>query len=60
MKELIMTVLKYYEMHKPFLEALKDGKEHKLKEIKPVVREYFNLTEEDVKERLVDQRYKIL
>ena len=29
-----MGLPKYYEMHKPFLEYLKDGKLHTLKELK--------------------------
>ncbi len=29
-----MPLPKYFEMHKPFLEYLGDGKEHKLKELK--------------------------
>jgi restriction system protein len=29
-----MSIPKYYEMHKPFLEYLKDGQAHSLKELK--------------------------
>ena len=47
-----MPVPKYYEMYKPILFSLKDGKLHSLKELKAAVRDYFNLTNEDMAELL--------
>ena len=47
-----MPVPKYYEMQRPFLEALKDGKPHTLKEIVAFVASYFHLTESDLSERI--------
>ena len=47
-----MPVPKYYEMQRPFLEALKDGKTHTLKEIVAFVASYFHLTESDLSERI--------
>ena len=46
-----MGLPKYYEMHKPFLEYLKDGKLHTLKELKQFISKYFNLTEEELLEK---------
>lgn len=43
-----MSVPKYYEMHKPVLECLSDGKMHTMKDLKAYVIKYFQLTEEDV------------
>lgn len=43
-----MAVPKYYEMHKPILECLSDGKTHTMKEIKSYIINYFQLTEEEV------------
>ena len=45
-----MTVPKYFEMHKPFLEFLKDGKPHKLKELKSLMGKYFQLSDTDLNE----------
>lgn len=45
-----MAVPKYNEMYKPFLEALKDGKQHYLEDITKYIREKFNLTESDISE----------
>ena len=43
-----MAVPKYNEFMKPLLIALKDEKQHPLKEIHPVLAEYFHLTKEDL------------
>ena len=43
-----MGVPKYFEMHKPMLELLSDGKEHSLAEIKAHMITYFKLSESDV------------
>lgn len=47
-----MPVPRYYEMYKPILFALKDGKLHSLKELKTAVKNYFNLTNEEIAELL--------
>ena len=54
-----MELPKYYEMHKPFLEYLKDGKQHTLKELKQYVGEKFNLTEEQLSEMLPSGRQTV-
>lgn len=43
-----MAVPKYNEFMKPLLIALKDGKQHPLKEIHPILAEYFHLTNDDL------------
>lgn len=45
-----MAVPKYYEMQKPFLMSLQDGKTHSKKEIREYIRSYFQLSDEDVAE----------
>lgn len=47
-----MSVPKYDEMYNDFLVALKDGKEHDIKEIRNIVAKAKMLTEEDFKETL--------
>lgn len=54
-----MSLPKYFEMHKPFLEYLADGKEHKLKELKVYVSGQFGLTEEELAELLPSGRQTI-
>lgn len=54
-----MELPKYYEMHKPFLEYLKDGQLHTLKELKLYVSRYFNLTEEVLSELLPSGRQTV-
>ncbi len=54
-----MELPKYYEMHKPFLEYLKDGKQHTLKELKQYVSKYFKLTEEQLSEMLPSGRQTV-
>ncbi|MBU3207723.1 restriction endonuclease [Clostridium algidicarnis] len=54
-----MELPKYYEMHKPFLEYLKDGQLHTLKELKQYVSRYFNLTEESLSEMLPSGRQTV-
>lgn len=51
-----MAVPKYYEMHKPILELLSDGKAHTFKEAKAYVAKYFKLTDEDMCEPLPSGR----
>lgn len=51
-----MAVPKYFEMHKPFLEFLKDGKPHKLKELKSLMGKYFQLSDTDLNEMLPSGR----
>jgi len=50
---------KYYEMHKPFLEYIKDGKEHSLKEIKKYVSDFFQLTDVELAELLPSGRQTV-
>lgn len=54
-----MPLPKYFEMHKPFLEYLGDGKEHKLKELKVYVSQQFGLTEEELAELLPSGRQTV-
>lgn len=51
-----MSVPKYYEMHKPMLQCLADGKPHTLKEIKTYMIQHFHLTEDDISELLPSGR----
>ncbi|UWP60747.1 restriction endonuclease [Ruminococcus gauvreauii] len=53
------NIPRYFEMHKPFLEVLKDGECHELKEIKKYVAELFELTEEDMAVLLPSGRQKV-
>lgn len=48
----IMTIPKYHEMYRPLLECLKDGQQHKIKEIKDAVAAAMAVTVEDRKELL--------
>ncbi|OPY58490.1 MAG: Mrr restriction system protein [Pelotomaculum sp. PtaU1.Bin035] len=54
-----MTIPKYHEMYRPFLECLKDGQPHKNKEVKEKVAAYMGITEEDRKELLPSGRQAI-
>lgn len=54
-----MELPKYYEMHKPFLEYLKDGQQHTLKELKQYISRYFKLTEEQLLEMLPSGRQTV-
>jgi len=45
-----MPVPKHYEIHKPFLEFLKDGKPHTSKELREYLTSYWKLSEEDLAE----------
>ena len=54
-----MAVPKYYEMHKPFLEFLKDGRMHTLKELMVSVSTYFTLSEDDLTELLPSGRQTV-
>lgn len=47
-----MAIPKFYEFMKPFLIAVKDGEVHILKELRNVLAEEFNLTSEELTERL--------
>lgn len=51
-----MAVPKYVEVHKPFLQALGDGKCHSLKEIKEIIIKHFHLSEADLAELLPSGR----
>ncbi len=54
-----MSVPKYYEMIKPFLKHLGDGKEHQLKELKKQLQKDFRLSKEELSEllRAADRRF---
>lgn len=54
-----MSIPKYYEMHKPFLEFLKDGNKYSLKDLKLKMAEYFNLDDNDLAELLPSGRQTI-
>lgn len=54
-----MTLPKYYEMQKPFLEYLKDGNSHTLKELKHYISGYFHLTEREMAELLPSGRQTV-
>jgi len=45
-----MPVPKHYEIHKPFLEFLKDEQPHTLKELREYLTSYWKLSEEDLAE----------
>lgn len=47
---------KYFEMHKPILQLLSDGKSHTLKEIKAAVIDTFHLSEDDLAQVLPSGR----
>lgn len=54
-----MAIPKYNELYGTFLECLKDGNVHTLKEIKDAVIKEFNLTEEDIQEMLPSGRQRV-
>ena len=54
-----MELPKYYEMHNPFLEYLKDSQLHTLKKLKLHVSRYFNLTEGALSEMLPSGRQTV-
>lgn len=54
-----MEIPKYYEMHKPFLEFLKDGQSQTIKDIKKYIANHFNLSEEDTKIMLESGRQTV-
>ncbi len=54
-----MPIPKYYEMQKPLLEYIKDGEEHKIKEINKYVAEYFKLTQAELTELLPSTRQTV-
>lgn len=43
-----MSVPKYFEMHKPTLKFLSDGKIHTSRDIKSFLIDYFHLSNEDI------------
>lgn len=51
-----MAIPKYYEMHKPFLEFLKDGHTHMMKDLKHRMSDHFQLSDEDMAEMLPSGR----
>ncbi|HIT02873.1 MAG TPA: restriction endonuclease [Candidatus Caccocola faecipullorum] len=55
-----MPVPKYYEMQRPFLEALKDGKPHSMKDIVDFIIGYFHLSTEDIAEMLPSGRQSVV
>ena len=55
-----MPVPKYYEMQRPFLEALKDGKPHAMKDIVDFIIGYFHLSTGDIAEMLPSGRQSVV
>lgn len=55
-----MPVPKYYEMQRPFLEALKDGNQRTLKDIVNFIVEYFHLSADDTAEMLPSGRQSVV
>lgn len=54
-----MPIPKYYEMHKPFLEFIRDGQLHSLKELKLQMASYFQLDETALAELLPSGRQTV-
>ncbi len=54
-----MPVPKYNELYMPLLEAIKDGKTHRISDVKKQVAAHMNLTEEDLAERITSGRQTI-
>ena len=54
-----MPIPKYFEMHKPFLEFLRDGQLHSLKDLKLKMAEHFNLDDNALAELLPSGRQTI-
>lgn len=54
-----MPIPKYYEMHKPFLELIRDGQLHSLKDLKVKMATHFNLDEEALAELLPSGRQTV-
>lgn len=54
-----MAIPKFFEIIKPFLVAVKDGKEHTLKELKVTLAKVFNLSESELSELLPSGRQTI-
>jgi restriction system protein len=51
-----MSIPKYYEMYRPFLECLKDGQQHSIREIVATVAEKLKLSEQELAEMLPSGR----
>lgn len=54
-----MAIPKFFEMIKPFLVAVKDGREHTLKELKVTLAKVFNLSESELAELLPSGRQTV-
>lgn len=54
-----MPILKYYEMHRPFLEFIRDGKLHSLKDLKAKMAAHFHLDEAALAELLPSGRQTV-
>ncbi len=54
-----MSIPKYNEMYKEFLEVLKDGKPHTVKEVRLAIGTRFQLTEEELSEMLPSGRQRV-
>lgn len=55
-----MSIPGYQEFMYPFLQILKDGKEHRLRDLYKKLADYFNLAEEEVAQKLPSGRQTIL
>lgn len=54
-----MAIPKFFEIIKPFLDAVKDGNEHALKELRVILAKHFNLSEMELAELLPSGRQTI-
>ena len=55
-----MAIPKYNDLYKPFMNAISDGKEHDVKEIKNRIKKELNLSEEELSERLQSGKQTII
>lgn len=54
-----MSIPKYFEIHKPFLQFLNDGRAHTKKEAKAYLANYFALSDSELNEFLLSGRQKV-
>lgn len=54
-----MSIPKFYEIHKPLLECLSDGKPYLLKELMPKIAKYFHLENSEITELLPSGRQTV-
>lgn len=54
-----MAIPKYFEMYRAFLECIKDGKVHTMKEAKAALIDAFNLSEDDINQMLPSGKQRV-